>query len=214
MLLEVKSLSAFFNSLLCTVFLVCAVFQIPRFNVVLPCCIVQCLSHHCFDEACLPIHIHLLLCWWCLTLYIHLVFLLELDIKTFLCIVSKRSYRSYRREDDVPLEYKRVNFQQQCREKLFLHSNQMQHMHNAHNVGRIQAWVHPQRNVMLSAKFSFQPRQCRAQCIWGAAEQTCLARWVPRVVSMDPAPLPSSSTLHIFDTTQRLSSCQYYIRFF
>ena len=68
-------------------------------------------------------------------------------------------------------------------------------------------------SVMLSAKFSFQPRQCRAQCIWGAAEQTCLARWVARVVSMDPAPLPSSSTLHIFDTTQRLSSCQYYIRF-
>ena len=110
MLLEVKSISAFFNSLLCTVFLVCAVFQIPCFDVVSACCIVQCLSHHCFDEACLPIHIHLLLCWWCHTLYIHRVFLLELDIKTFLCIVSKRSYRSYRREDDVPLEYKRVDF--------------------------------------------------------------------------------------------------------
>ena len=49
-----------------------------------------------------PYPLALELMWWCHTVYIHCVFLLELDIKTFLGIVSKTSYRSYRREDDVP----------------------------------------------------------------------------------------------------------------
>ena len=158
-----------------------------------------------------PYPLALELMWWCHTVYIHRVFLLELDIKTFLCIVSKRSYRSYRREDDVP----------NTKEWIFSSSavNSFFCIPTKCNTCTMHTMLAELKrgcicSVMLSAKFSFQPRQCRAQCIWGAAEQTCLARWVARVVSMDPAPLPSSSTLHIFDTTQRLSSCQYYIRFF
>ena len=158
-----------------------------------------------------PYPLALELMWWCHTVYIHCVFLLELDIKTFLCIVSKRSYRSYRREHEVH-NTKEWIFSSSAVKSFFCiptkcNTCTMHTMLAELKRGCI-------NSVMLSAKFSFQPRQCRAQCIWGAAEQTCLARWVARVVSMDPAPLPSSSTLHIFDTTQRLSSYQYYIRFF